>query len=35
MQMASNDRSGLEGTPINMAPELFDRQCAPELRPPT
>jgi hypothetical protein len=30
MQMASNDRSGLEGTPIYMAPELFDRQRAPE-----
>jgi serine/threonine protein kinase len=26
VQMASNDRSGLEGTPINMAPELFDPQ---------
>jgi hypothetical protein len=30
LQLASNDRSGLEGTPIDMAPELFDRQRAPE-----
>jgi hypothetical protein len=30
MQLASNDRSCLEGTPIDMAPERFDRQRAPE-----
>jgi serine/threonine protein kinase len=29
MQMASNDRSGLEGTPIYMAPELFDGSARP------
>jgi hypothetical protein len=29
MQMASNDRSGLEGTPINMALELFDGSARP------
>jgi hypothetical protein len=29
MQMASNDRSGLEGTPIFMAPELFDGSARP------
>jgi serine/threonine protein kinase len=29
MQMASNDRSGLEGTPIYMAPELFAGSARP------
>jgi serine/threonine protein kinase len=29
MQMASNDRSDFEGTPIYMAPELFDGSARP------
>jgi hypothetical protein len=28
--MASNDRSGVEGTPIYMAPELFDGSARPK-----